>query len=71
MLASLRPGMLLLADRGYDGFEALRDAAATGADLLWRVQAGRPDGTSHASTVRLVTTLLDPQRYPAAPYHER
>ncbi|MBZ9638415.1 IS4 family transposase [Streptomyces sp. PSKA30] len=53
LLASLRPGMLLLADRGYDGFEALRDAAATGADLLWRVQAGRllpvvrplPDGT--------------------------
>ncbi|MFF3327174.1 hypothetical protein [Streptomyces sp. NPDC002889] len=45
--------MLLLADRGYDGFEALREAAATGADLLWRVQAGRllpvirplPDGT--------------------------
>ncbi|WP_247616799.1 hypothetical protein [Streptomyces sp. MK37H] len=43
----------MLADRGYDGYEALRDAAATGADLLWRVQAGRllpvirplPDGT--------------------------
>ncbi|MCX4586834.1 transposase [Streptomyces sp. NBC_01481] len=53
LLASLRPGMLLLADRGYDGFEALREAAATGADLLWRVPAGRllpvihplPDGT--------------------------
>ena len=45
--------MLLLADTGFDGFEALRDAAATGADLLWRVQARRlmpvihplPDGT--------------------------
>ncbi|MFC9908283.1 IS4 family transposase [Streptomyces sp. NPDC127197] len=132
LLASLRPGMLLLADRGYDGFEALRDAAATGADLLWRVQAGRllpmirplpdgthltlvtdrrsadrlakwqqrgrrtarpaltaltlrvisyhvavtgADGTSHTSTVRLVTTLLDPHRYPAAElaalYHQR
>ncbi|MDX2828907.1 transposase, partial [Streptomyces ipomoeae] len=124
--------MLLLADRGYDGFEALRDAAATGADLLWRVQSGRllpvirplpdgthltlvtdrrsadrlakwqqrgrrtampaltaltlrvisyqitvtrPDGTSCAGTVRLVTTLLDPKRYPAAElaalYHQR
>ncbi|EKX65046.1 IS4 family transposase [Streptomyces ipomoeae] len=132
LLASLRPGMLLLADRGYDGFEALRDAAATGADLLWRVQSGRllpvirplpdgthltlvtdrrsadrlakwqqrgrrtampaltaltlrvisyqitvtrPDGTSCAGTVRLVTTLLDPKRYPAAElaalYHQR
>lgn len=123
LLASLRPGTLLLADRGYEGFEALRDAAATGADLLWRVQAGRllpairplpdgtrltwitdrgsadrlakwqqcgrrtappaltaltmrvisyqitvtrADGTSQASAVRLVTTLLDPQRYRAA-----
>ncbi|GAA5702521.1 hypothetical protein Save01_03338 [Streptomyces avermitilis] len=53
LLPSLGPGMLLLADRGYDGFQGLRDAAATGADLLWRVQAGRllpvidplPDGT--------------------------
>lgn len=133
LLPSLGPGMLLLADRGYDGYEALRDAAATGADLLWRVQAGRllpvirplpdgthltlitdrrsgdrlakwlhrgrtgqmpaslnaitmrvityqitvtgPDGTARASTVRLVTTLLDPKRYPAgelaALYHQR
>jgi hypothetical protein len=29
LLPSLQPGMLLLADRGYDGFEALRDVAAT------------------------------------------
>jgi hypothetical protein len=133
LLPALSPGMLLLADRGYDGFEAIRDAAATGADLLWRVQAGRllpvihplpdgthltliadrrsgdrlakwlhrgritplptaltaitmrvisyqitttaPDGTSRTSTVRLVTTLLDPERYPAAElaglYHQR
>ncbi|MCG3040618.1 transposase [Streptomyces sp. S1A] len=124
LLPSLRPGMLLLADRGYDGYEALRDTAGTGADLLWRVQSGRllpvieplPDGTyltliterrsgdrlarwlhrgriapmptgltaltmrvisyqitttaadgaCRTSTVRLVTTLLDAQRYPAA-----
>lgn len=124
LLPSLQPGMLLLADRGYDGFEALRDAAATGADVLWRVQAGRllpvirplpdgthltlvtdrrsgdrltrwmrqgrrgpmpahltaltlrvvsyrvtrtaADGTFRTSTVRLVTTLLDPHEHPAA-----
>lgn len=129
LLPSLQPGMLLLADRGYDGYEALRDAAATGADLLWRVQSGRllpviealpdgthltlitdrrsgdrltrwirngcrgprpenltaitlrvisyritvagPNGTCRSSTVRLVTTLVDPIRYPAALYHER
>ncbi|MFD8218313.1 transposase [Streptomyces sp. NPDC059697] len=132
-MPSLTPGMLLLADRGYDGFEALRDTAATGADLLWRVQAGRllpviealPDGTHltlvtdrrsgdrltrwirngsrgprpgnltaitlrvisyritvdgadgncRNTTVRLVTTLVDPVRHPAAElaalYHQR
>lgn len=132
LLPALHPGMLLLADRGYDGYQAIRDAAATGADLLWRVQAGRllpvmhplpdgthlslicerrsgdrltgwlrrgrtgplpkltaitvrvisfqvtvtaPDGTCRLSTVRLVTTLLDPGRHPAkelaALYHQR
>ncbi|MGW0093866.1 transposase [Streptomyces sp. NPDC003328] len=125
--------MLLLADRGYDGYEALRDAATTGADVLWRVQSRRllpviralpdgthltwvtdrrsgdrltrwmrhgrqgptptnltaltlcvisyqvtqagADGTCRTSTVRLVTTLLDPTLYPAdelaALYHQR
>ncbi|MGY5122654.1 IS4 family transposase [Streptomyces sp. 900105755] len=133
LLASLKPGMLLLADRGYDGYEALRDASATGAQVLWRVQSRRllpvirplPDGTHltlvadrpsgdrlirwlhrgrpgplpanltaltlrvityritatgpsgacHIRTVRLLTTLLDPKRYPAAElaalYHQR
>ncbi|MFD7440933.1 hypothetical protein [Streptomyces sp. NPDC059909] len=58
LLPALGPGILLLTDRGYDGFEAIRDAAATGADLLWRAQSGRllpviqplPDG-SHLSQV--------------------
>ena len=124
--------MLLLADRGYDGYQAFRDAAATGADLLWRAQAGRllpvlqpledgsylshildrrsgdrlaawrrrkcpvpppeltavpvrviayqvtvtsGDGRQSATDVRLITTLLDPARYPAAElaacYHQR
>lgn len=34
----LEPGMLVLADRGFYGFELWSRAAATGADLLWRVK---------------------------------
>jgi DDE family transposase len=37
LLRSLQPGMLLLADRGFVGVELWQKAAATGADLLWRV----------------------------------
>ena len=38
VLPSLGKGMLCLADRGFFGFEMWRLAAATGADLLWRVR---------------------------------
>ncbi|MER6076669.1 IS4 family transposase, partial [Streptomyces sp. NPDC001817] len=38
LFSSLVPGMLLLADRGFRGFDLWRAAAATGADLLWRVK---------------------------------
>jgi hypothetical protein len=38
VFASLRPGMLLLADRGFFSVDLWRQAAATGADLLWRVR---------------------------------
>ncbi|MFF4927289.1 IS4 family transposase [Kitasatospora sp. NPDC001261] len=34
----LEKGMLLLADRGFYGFELWQQAKATGADLLWRVR---------------------------------
>lgn len=34
----LQPGTLLLADRGYLGAELWQDAAASGAELLWRVR---------------------------------
>jgi hypothetical protein len=37
-LAALRPGMLCLADRQFFGHALWREAAATGADLLWRVK---------------------------------
>ena len=39
MLRSLSAGMLLLADRNFYSYASWRAAAATGADLLWRVKA--------------------------------
>ena len=36
LLERLAPGMLCMADRGFNGFEHWRQAMATGADLLWR-----------------------------------
>jgi hypothetical protein len=41
LLRSFKPGMLCLADRGFDGFEYWRLAQATGADLLWRCMKNR------------------------------
>jgi hypothetical protein len=38
LLGHLRAGMLLIADRGFSGFDLWRAAASTGADLLWRVK---------------------------------
>lgn len=35
----LKPGMLVLNDRGFYGFHLWKQAADTGADLLWRVKA--------------------------------
>ena len=53
LLHALRPGMLLLADRNFPGYQLWGLAAATGADLLWRVKGNRvlvplevlPDGS--------------------------
>ena len=115
VLPRLTAGMLCLADRLFFGQALWRQGCETGADLLWRVKAGRllachqvlPDG-SYLSAVyasdadrrhdrqgtplrvidyhlegvadaapiyRLVTTILDPARAPAAElaalYHER
>jgi hypothetical protein len=38
VLAALQPGMLCLADRPFFGHALWQEAAATGADLLWRVK---------------------------------
>jgi hypothetical protein len=53
LLAHLRPGMLCMADRGFNGYEYWCQAQATGAQLLWRCAANRvlprhqelPDGS--------------------------
>jgi len=40
-LAQLRPEMLCLADRAFVGFALWGEAAASGANLLWRVRANQ------------------------------
>ncbi len=37
LLGRLGPGMLVIADRNFPGYELWQDAAQTGAELLWRV----------------------------------
>ena len=41
LLPRLKPGMLLLADRGVFSYSLWRKAIGTGADLLWRVRTDR------------------------------
>ena len=41
LLGALEPGMLLLADRGFNGFEHWQQSLATGAQLLWRATESR------------------------------
>ena len=108
LLPLLRPGMLLLLDRGFDANAFLAEVAGTGAMLLARGKSTRnppvlahlpdgsylscldglavriieasltmtgADGSSVRDGYRLITTLLDHRRYPAAAlirlYHER
>lgn len=57
--AALRPGMLVLADRGFTAFPLWDLAAATGADLLWRAKSNAvlpvieplPDGSFRSEIV--------------------
>jgi hypothetical protein len=39
LVERLKPGMLLLADRGFCGYPLWHKAQATGADLLWRAKS--------------------------------
>ena len=62
VLASLRPGLLCLADRYFLGFDLWQQAAGTGAALVWRAKANQlfpvevryADG-SYRSTLRANT----------------
>ncbi|WP_264765342.1 IS4 family transposase [Frankia gtarii] len=62
LVDSFEPGTLVIADRGFYSFRFWTDAAATGADLLFRMQAGPelpvveplPDGSYRSF-------LLDPK----------
>jgi hypothetical protein len=108
LLPLLRPGMLVLLDRGFDSATFLAAVNRTGATLLARVRSQRippvlahlsdgsylsnldrlavriieadvtmsgADGTRIGDQYVLVTTLLDPSRFPADAliriYHER
>jgi IS4 transposase len=51
VLDRLQPGILVLADRGFAGFTMWQRAAATGADLLWRVRTGKTALTPHPEGV--------------------
>ena len=39
LLASLTPGTLVLADRGFFSYALWRSTIGTGADLLWRIRS--------------------------------
>jgi hypothetical protein len=41
LLGAFAPGMLVLADRNFLGFDMVEKCAATGADLLWRATSDR------------------------------
>jgi hypothetical protein len=106
VISGLQKGMLCLADRNFYGFKLWNQAAATGADLLWRVKTNlrlpcqqrladgsylsrvygsakdsrrqqngvvvrvieyQLEGVAEAEPLyRLITTILDPDRAPAA-----
>ena len=59
VFTSLRPGMLMLADRGFFGVDLWKTAAGTGAELLWRV---RKDVVS--VPVRMPVTLQAAEKLP-------
>ena len=69
VLPSLRKGMLCMADRGFFGFEMWKQAAATGADLLWRTRKNilLPD----QKRSRMPTLSGDKLTNPAAPVVKR
>ena len=67
-LPALRPGMLCLADRQFFGHALWQEAAATGADLLWRVKRNlRLPREARLADGSYLTTDLPQREGPAAP----
>jgi hypothetical protein len=72
MFPSLRPGMLVLADRHIYSFRRWRKAADTGADLLWRVTATlvlRP--VEHLSDGSRIAEITPPAKSGCPPFRLR
>lgn len=71
LVGRLKPGMLALADRGFYGFRLWQQAAATGADLLWRVNANlRPrhlETLTDGSWLARIVPTSGPNRATTAP----
>jgi hypothetical protein len=67
----LEPGMLALADRNFYGFRLWVQAAATGADLLWRVKTNlRPrhiEDLADGSWLARITPTSGPDRAKTEP----
>ena len=67
-LPALRPGMLCLADRQFFGHALWQEAAATGADLLWRVKRNlRLPREAVLADGSYLTTVYPEREGPAAP----
>lgn len=75
LVARFTPGMLVLADRGLYGFKLWSQAAATGADLLWRVKATlrprRVETLSDGSWLARITATSGVNRAATAPLDVR
>ena len=69
---TFRPGMLVLADRGFYGFRLWEQARAGGADLLWRARSNHvlpvaerlADGSYRSTLHEIVGTRRRPEGIP-------
>jgi hypothetical protein len=72
VVGALRPGMLVLADRGFYGFGLWEQARTGGADLLWRARANHvlpvverlADGSYRSTLHEIVGTHRRPEGIP-------